>query len=91
MGKTKMEQICEEVAYDLELDPKLVKQVVREVFVEVVSTIALRKQHIMLRGFAKIVFKQEGKSEYKPFDPMQYETRNEEDWKKQDKNEQRQK
>lgn len=82
-----MDQICEEVAYDLELDPKLVKQVVKEVFVEVLSTIVLRKQHVMLRGFAKIVFKQEGKQERKSFNPMDYETRNEEDWKKTKTNE----
>jgi nucleoid DNA-binding protein len=87
MKKSKIDQICEEVAYDLEIDEKLVKQVVKELFVEIASSIVLRKQHILLRGFAKIVIQGISKSKYKPFDPMQYETRAEEDWKKSKKNE----
>jgi len=80
MKKSKIDQICEEVAYDLELDSKLVKQVMAELFVEISSTIIFRKQHILLRGFAKIVMQGIAKAKYKPFDPMQYETRAEEDW-----------
>ena len=87
MKKSKIDQICEEVAYDLEIDEKLVKQVVKELLVEIASSIVLRKQHILLRGFAKIVIQGISKSKYKPFDPMQYETRAEEDWKKSKKNE----
>jgi len=87
MKKSKIDQICEEVAYDLEIDETLVKQVVKELFVEIASSIVLRKQHILLRGFAKIVIQGISKSKYKPFDPMQYETRAEEDWKKSKKNE----
>jgi len=86
MKKSKINQICEEVAYDLEIDTKLVKQVIAELFVEISSTIVLKKQHILLRGFAKIVIQGIAKTKYKPFDPMQYETRAEEDWVKTNKN-----
>tara|TARA_R110002096_G_C14654636_1_gene726798 strand:+ start:1013 stop:1276 length:264 start_codon:yes stop_codon:yes gene_type:complete len=87
MKKSKVDQICEEVAHDLELDADLVKQVIAELFVEISAHIILKKQHILLRGFAKIVIQGVAKTKYKPFDPMKYETRSEEDWKKQDKNE----
>ena len=79
--------ICEEVAYDLELDEKLVKKVVKELFAEIASNLVFRKQHILLRGFAKIVVSGIAKTKYKPFDPMKYETRAEEDWKKSKTNE----
>lgn len=82
MKKSKIDKICEEVAYDLQIDKKLVKQVVKELFVEIASSIVLRKKHVLLRGFAKIVIQGITKNKYKPFDPMQYETRAEEDWKK---------
>ena len=87
MKKSKIDQICEEVAYDLQLDKKLVKQVVRELFVEVASSLVFKKQHVLLRGFAKILISGIAKSKYKPFDPMQYETRAEEEWKKPQANE----
>ena len=87
MKKSKIDQICEEVAYDLQIDKSLVKKVVKELFVEVASSLVFRKQHILLRGFAKIVIHGIAKSKYKPFDPMQYETRAEEDWKKPKTNE----
>ena len=82
MKKSKIDQICEEVAYDLKIDKKLVKQVVQELFVEIASSLVFKKQHILLRGFAKIVINGIAKSKYKPFNPMQYETRAEEEWKK---------
>jgi nucleoid DNA-binding protein len=82
MKKSKIDQICEEVAYDLQLDKKLVKQVVQELFVEVASSLVFKKQHVLLRGFAKIVISGIAKSKYKSFNPMKYETRAEEEWKK---------
>jgi len=87
MKKSKIDQICEEVAYDLQLDKKLVKKVIQELFVEIASNLVFKKKHILLRGFAKIVIQGIAKNKYKPFDPMEYETRTEEDWKKQQKNE----
>lgn len=86
MKKSKIDQICEEVAYDLQLDKKLVKKVIQEVFVEIASNLVFKKKHILLRGFAKIVIQGIAKSKYKPFDPMKYETRAEEDWKKTNQN-----
>ena len=47
MKKSKFEQICEEVAYDLGLDKKFVKSVMKEVFLEVVSTLVLKKKHLL--------------------------------------------
>ena len=89
MKKSKIDQICEEVAHDLQLDKKLVRQVVQELFVEVASSLVFKKQHVLLRGFAKIVISGIAKAKYKPFNPMQYETRAEEDWKKPKIDEQR--
>lgn len=85
--KTKVDEICEELAYDLDLDQKLVKEIVRESLKEVVSSIVLRKQHVLLRGFAKFVTKGISSNKKQIFDPMQYETRNEEDWTKSKSNE----
>ena len=82
MKKSKIDQICEEVSYDLQIDKKLVKKVVKELFVEIASSLVFRKQHVLLRGFAKIVIQGIAKNKYEPHDPMQYETRAEEDWKK---------
>lgn len=82
MKKSKIDQICEEVAYDLQIDKKLVKKVVKELFVEIASSLVFRKQHVLLRGFAKIVIQGIAKNNYKSHDPMQYETRAEEEWKK---------
>jgi nucleoid DNA-binding protein len=82
MKKSKIDQICEEVAYDLQLDKKLVKEVVQELFVEVASSLVFKKQHVLLRGFAKIVISGIAKTKYKSFNPMQYKTRAEEEWKK---------
>tara|TARA_S200002703_G_scaffold65005_1_gene56174 strand:- start:375 stop:644 length:270 start_codon:yes stop_codon:yes gene_type:complete len=87
MKKSKFEQICEEVAYDLGLDKKFVKNVMKEVFLEVVSTLILKKKHLLLRGFAKIVIQGIAKSKYKRFNPMKYKTRAEEEWKKTKTNE----
>ncbi len=89
MKKSKFEQICEEVAYDLGLDKKFVKNVMKEVFLEVVSTLILKKKHLLLRGFAKIVISGIAKAKYKSFNPMKYETRAEEEWKKTETDEQR--
>ena len=86
MKKSKIDQICEEVAHDLQLDKNLVKKVIQEVFVEIASNLVFKKKHILLRGFAKIVIQGIAKSKYKPFDPMEYETRAEEDWKKTNQN-----
>lgn len=82
MKKSKIDQICEEVAYDLQIDKNLVKQVVKELFVEIASSLVFKKQHVLLRGFAKIVISGIAKNKYKPFNPMQYKTKPEEDWKK---------
>ena len=61
---------------------ELVKKVVKELFVEIASSLVFRKQHVLLRGFAKIVIQGIAKNNYKSHDPMQYETRAEEEWKK---------
>lgn len=87
MKKSKIDQICEEVAYDLQIDKGLVKKVVKELFVEIASSLVFKKQHVLLRGFAKIVIQGIAKTKYEPFDPMQYKTKPEEDWKKENKDE----
>tara|TARA_R110000737_G_scaffold302089_2_gene309150 strand:+ start:192 stop:464 length:273 start_codon:yes stop_codon:yes gene_type:complete len=87
MKKSKIDQICEEVSYDLQIDKKLVKKVVKELFVEIASSLVFKKQHVLLRGFAKIVIQGIAKTKHEPFDPMQYETKAEEDWKKESKDE----
>jgi len=71
MKKSKIDQICEEVAYDL----------------QIASSLVFKKQHVLLRGFAKIVIQGIAKTKYEPFDPMQYKTKPEEDWKKENKDE----
>ena len=54
--KTKLNKIIAEVAYDLGIDKKLVKQVITEVFKEIAIILILRGKPVLIRRFVKFVY-----------------------------------
>jgi len=55
MGKSKLDKIYDEVAYDTKLPKKLVRQVIKLVFKEIAISLLLKGKPIMIRRFLKIV------------------------------------
>ena len=55
-NKTKLNKIIAEVAHDLGLDKKLVRQVITEVFKEVAILLILKGKPVLIRRFVKFVF-----------------------------------
>ena len=55
MGKSKLDRIYDEVAYDTKLPKKLVRKTIKLLFKEIAITLLLRGKPIMIRRFVKIV------------------------------------
>ena len=54
-GKSKVKSIINEIAYDLGIDKKLVRQVLLLTFKELAVTLLLRGRPVMIRRFVKFV------------------------------------
>ena len=54
-GKSKIRSIINEIAYDLGIDKKLVRQVLILTFKEIAITLILRGRPVMIRRFVKFV------------------------------------
>jgi nucleoid DNA-binding protein len=55
MGKSKLDKIYDEVAYDTKLPKKLVRKAIKLLFKEIAITLLLKSKPIMIRRFIKIV------------------------------------
>ena len=54
-GRSKIKSIINEIAYDLGIDKKLVKQVLILTFKEIALTLLLKGRPVMIRRFVKFV------------------------------------
>ena len=54
-GKSRVRSIVNEIAYDLGIDKKLVRQVLLLTFKEIAVTLLLRGKPVMIRRFVKFV------------------------------------
>lgn len=54
-GRSKIKSIINEIAYDLGIDKKLVKQVLILTFKEIALTLLLKGKPVMIRRFVKFV------------------------------------
>ena len=54
-GKSRIRSIVNEIAYDLGIDKKLVRQVLLLTFKEIAVTLLLRGKPVMIRRFVKFV------------------------------------
>ena len=54
-GKSRIKSIVNEIAYDLGIDKKLVRQVLLLTFKEIAVTLLLRGRPVMIRRFVKFV------------------------------------
>mgnify|MGYP003123878346 FL=1 len=54
-GKSKVKSIINEIAYDLGIDKKLVRQVLLLTFKELAVTLLLKGKPVMIRRFVKFV------------------------------------
>ena len=54
-GKSRIRSIVNEIAYDLGIDKKLVRQVLLLTFKEIAVTLLLRGKPVMIRRFIKFV------------------------------------